>query len=307
MNRVSRNVDLVSNPFFFHYRKVSQGPLQVFHSHKGMEFMFVHEGAGSIVLEQEKASIVPDMLLCFMPFQLHKLVVDPRIPFVRSILIFNPPVLEPYLRVFPLLQTQFHQLSENPLFPHIMKPFQEAHLFQDSLSDFHLMTLKSNYQQLPEYFAAFMIGFLQKIHLLAPAQPLSATSKFGSALNHHHAHKIMKWIDEHFAEPFSLEMLSKELHLSAHHISHLFRNATGESISTYLTNRRIREVCYLLKTSSLPLRDIGRLVGMPNIPYLCTTFKRMMEMTPNKYRKVFESRMAEPDTLPNDAPDGRQN
>ncbi|WP_282938976.1 AraC family transcriptional regulator [Paenibacillus sp. RC67] len=290
MNRVSRNVDLQSSPYFFHYQKCSQGPFQVYHAHKGMEFMFVHEGAGRVCLEQEKSDVFPGTLLCYMPFHLHKLVMDPHIPFVRTILIFDPSILEPYLRLFPLLHSLFMQLSENPTFPHIIGPLPDLRPLNDVLGDFHALTKESLPEHQPEHFAAFMVGFLQRLQSLVPRDwemPLQKTSSMAS----HHAGKIIQWIDEHYSEDFSLAQLSKELHLSPYYLSHLFRDAAGESISAYLTHRRIREICLLLKTSSLSLQDIGRRVGLPNIPHLCTIFKKTMNMTPIQYRKMFEQHM----------------
>jgi len=288
MNRVSHNVDLYSRPYFYHYHKVTKGPFQVFHAHKGMEFMFVHEGTGRVILEQEKADVTNGTLLCFMPFQLHRLVMEPGIPFVRSILIFDSSNLEPYLRIFPQLRTLFMQLSDNPSFPHVFGPLTDQRWLNELFEDFHVRTNESLSEHLAEHFTTFMISLLQKLQFFVPRRREASIQTMSAAVNHH-AGKIMQWIDEHFADEFSLSRLSRELHLSSYYLSRLFREATGENITMYLTNRRIREICLLLKTSSLSLQDIGYRVGMPNIPHLCTVFKKTMNMTPTQYRKMFET------------------
>jgi AraC family transcriptional regulator of arabinose operon len=257
-----------------------------------MEFMFVHDGAGRVYLEQEKADVLPGTLLCFMPFQLHKLVMEPHSPFVRSILIFEPSVLEPYLRIFPQLRSLFMQFMENPSFSHIIGPLPDQRQLNDLLGGFHTKTKEVLPEHLLESLAAFMISFLQLLQFLVPRKWAAPMHK-PAVDSTHHAGKIMQWIEEHYMQDFSLEHLGKELHLSSYYLSHLFREATGESISAYLTNRRIKEACLLLKTSTLPLQDIGRRVGVPNISYLCTMFKKVMNVTPMQYRKMFNLYMTE--------------
>ncbi|WP_222430001.1 AraC family transcriptional regulator [Paenibacillus cremeus] len=296
MNRVTQNVDLKFKPFFFQFQKQSLGPFEVFHAHKGMEFIFVHDGAGRVILEQEKAEVQPGTLICYMPFQLHKLVMEPRVPFVRSILIFEPSVLSPYLRIFPQLRSLFMQFVENPSFPHIIGPMADQRQLNELLGGFQAQIHESQPEHQLEVFAAFMIAFLRQLPPLLPCKWVPPVSKATSGPTHH-VSKIMHWIEQHYMDDFSLEQLGKELHLSSCYVSHLFREATGESISAYLANRRVREVCLLLKTSSLPLQDIGRRVGLPNIPYLCTVFKKVMNVTPNQYRKMFNLHMTrEPDS-----------
>ncbi|WP_373430115.1 AraC family transcriptional regulator [Paenibacillus sp. GD4] len=41
-------------------------------------------------------------------------------------------------------------------------------------------------------------------------------------------------LEEHYTEPFDLSSLARELHLSKHHVSHLFRSETGGSITEYV-------------------------------------------------------------------------
>lgn len=64
-----------------------------------------------------------------------------------------------------------------------------------------------------------------------------------------HVEKMLDWVEVHFRQPFSLESLSRELHLSPYHISHLFKQQTGITLSDYVAGRRIREACVLLENT----------------------------------------------------------
>jgi hypothetical protein len=104
-------MDLKFKPYFLHYRKESQCQWEIFHAHKGMEFMFVHEGNGRIFLEREVLEVLPGTLLCFHPFQLHRLVMEQHVPFIRTILLFDHALLDPYLRILPQLHAFFRRFK----------------------------------------------------------------------------------------------------------------------------------------------------------------------------------------------------
>jgi hypothetical protein len=52
LNHLSQNPDLHNKAFFFQYLKKPEGRWETFHSHKGMELLFVHPGYGAVTLEQ---------------------------------------------------------------------------------------------------------------------------------------------------------------------------------------------------------------------------------------------------------------
>lgn len=101
-----------------------------------------------------------------------------------------------------------------------------------------------------------------------------------------HIEVIMDWIEEHFRQPFRLDQLAGELHLSSYYVSHLFKQYTGVSIMDYVTARRIREACVLLGSSDKSVGQIAREVGRLSSPYFCKLFKKHKSMTPLDYRSA---------------------
>src|SRR5690606_22325599 len=82
-----------------------------------------------------------------------------------------------------------------------------------------------------------------------------------------HVERIMDWVELNFRKPFSLEAIAQELHLSPYHISHLFKQHAGMTLSEYLTGRRIREACVLLENTDISISEIGRHIGGFSAPY----------------------------------------
>lgn len=65
----------------------------------------------------------------------------------------------------------------------------------------------------------------------------------------------------------------------------LFKEATGMSISGYLTAFRIRRACELLDASDLSIRSIACSVGFEDQLYFSKIFKKITACTPSNYRR----------------------
>ena len=273
---------LTAHPHQFIYRHTTpaQDLWDKFHSHPGVEFIYVHEGEGSAIIDQAIYPFKPGSLMYFQPFQLHR--VKAEIPatgsYIRSKLLLEPSVMEAYLEKFTILQRFFLYLRQSNLSCQVIQvadPSQFDTLFQRYCPrDTELMNT--------EAFALFFMLFLTtlKDQWIAKTQ-----ADKESKLRHIcYAEHVMQWIEFHYYEEFTLAALAQELHLSSFHISHLFHKATGSTITEYLIYRRLREACLLLRTTFLSLQEICDRIGISNISYFCQLFKKRLGTTPAQYR-----------------------
>lgn len=97
---------------------------------------------------------------------------------------------------------------------------------------------------------------------------------------------ISKYIRRHFDETISLSRLSHEFSMSESHLSRLFKTHTGIGINEYLTYVRIANAEKLLKETDLPIAQIAQQCGYDDSNYFSTVFKRIKNITPQKYRKL---------------------
>ncbi len=81
------------------------------------------------------------------------------------------------------------------------------------------------------------------------------------------------------------EDMARSLHLSPYHLSHLFKESTGISITEYMAARRIHQAVRLLTTTDKPVSWIAEAVGLLNVSYFCKLFKSHMGIPPHQYRK----------------------
>ena len=75
-----------------------------------------------------------------------------------------------------------------------------------------------------------------------------------------------------------------QLYISPSHISHLFKEETGQSPINYLIKCRIEESKNLLVTTQKSIKEIAYSVGYGNISYFNALFKKYTGMTPGTYR-----------------------
>lgn len=95
-------------------------------------------------------------------------------------------------------------------------------------------------------------------------------------------------IEENFSDSnFNISNLADTLHLSLSYLSTVFKNATGQNISSYLAAQRLRHSQTLLRDASIPIREVCFLCGYDDPHYFTKLFKKHMGMTPSEFRNLY--------------------
>jgi len=94
-----------------------------------------------------------------------------------------------------------------------------------------------------------------------------------------------KYIDKHFREELSLDLLANTLGISKFHLSREFKKHMGIPLNEYIINNRISHAKTLLRFSSLSVQEIVYTCGMNNVSYFIRTFKEREGLTPHVYRR----------------------
>lgn len=101
------------------------------------------------------------------------------------------------------------------------------------------------------------------------------------------AQRIKTYLDKHYNEAVSLDIMADYLHMSTSYLAHTFKNATGYSPGQYMIWRRIGEAQTLLITTDYPVTQIATMVGYDNTNYFSSLFKKSVAMRPKEYRKYW--------------------
>ncbi|MEM7116939.1 MAG: AraC family transcriptional regulator [Chloroflexota bacterium] len=96
---------------------------------------------------------------------------------------------------------------------------------------------------------------------------------------------ILNFVHEHHTEPISLQALADHLHLSHSRVSHVVREACGQSFSKLITEARIRSSLALLQHTKLPISEVAVRCGFQEPSYFFKCFKTAVGTTPRAYRE----------------------
>ncbi len=121
-----------------------------------------------------------------------------------------------------------------------------------------------------------------------------------SARDRKRAIEAARFLDENSDdEAIELEVVAREVGLSAFHFLRLFSSVLGVTPHQYLVRSRLRRAARLLAESSLPVTEVAYEVGFGDLSNFVRTFHRAAGVSPRGFRKaargdrkIFQERIA---------------
>ncbi|WP_339816959.1 bifunctional transcriptional activator/DNA repair enzyme AdaA [Paenibacillus sp. FSL R7-0216] len=96
--------------------------------------------------------------------------------------------------------------------------------------------------------------------------------------------QIADYIDRHYDEKLTLELLADMCHGSPYHLQRTFKRAMQMTPVEYIQRRRIEAAKRTLLHTRRTVADIALEVGIGSPAYFITLFKKTTGITPNEYR-----------------------
>lgn len=237
----------------------------------------MHEGEGTVVLNGRPFDIRRGMLFFFQPFQLHRVYahVSESVPYVRSLLHFDPLLVERALQPFP---------RRKALYASMIRERNTANAF-DLIEQ--VSYIEQCYTSCERSSEAEDVSLLvvQLLDVMFHTNPSRVPTVQRSGEPRQYAQAVMRWIEEHYAENISLKRIAEELHISKYYLSKVFHKETGSHLMHYVAARRMSIACMLLESTDLPIDMIASQVGISNTSYFIRLFKQHIGTTPLQYRK----------------------
>lgn len=97
--------------------------------------------------------------------------------------------------------------------------------------------------------------------------------------------KALRYIEEHYAEDISLDLVAERIGISPFYLSRLFRAERGENFVDYLTGVRMQTAVRLAKETRLSIREIANRTGYGSPTYFCRVFKKYTGSTIGEIRE----------------------
>lgn len=98
--------------------------------------------------------------------------------------------------------------------------------------------------------------------------------------------EAMDYIAQHYADgDISIAAIAEHLRVSEGHLSHVFKKQTGQTVTGYLTQYRIKTAMKLLAGGRVKVYEAAAAVGYKDVTYFSSTFKKLTGMSPSEVQE----------------------
>lgn len=98
--------------------------------------------------------------------------------------------------------------------------------------------------------------------------------------------KIIRYINEHYAEDISMSQISNHLNTSPRQLAKLFKEEHNQNLVGYLNDFRLDKACQLLLDSHKTIKQISASVGFNSPAYFNKKFKEKYGYTPQEFKNL---------------------
>lgn len=99
--------------------------------------------------------------------------------------------------------------------------------------------------------------------------------------------KVLDYIAYHYADPITVQDMSRLIALERSYFCRTFKNAVGISPKDYLTKFRLDKARCLLTETAMPIGKVSEGVGFQSFSSFSRLFAAQYQQSPSQYRKTF--------------------
>ncbi len=252
------------------------------HWHEQMEIIYIKKGSGTVSVglvsyHVEAGSIVP-----VMPGELHSIEGDAGVRMEYENIIFSLSVLDSTAEndwcrksILEPLRTGRLQFTRpiNPgtdFYKEVVKALDNADKACEVRSSGYSLLVKSS-----------LFLFLHALYV--------NRTKDREVTLESHAHteklkKVITWVRENYGEQLTVDQAASLMGYSNAHFMRIFKQETGQTFISFLTEYRLTAATYLLKETDEPVSVIAEQCGFDNLSYFIRTFRRRYGTSPRQFR-----------------------
>ena len=246
------------------------------HHHDFYEVNLLMSGDVTYVIEGRVYHVLPGDMLIINPKELHQVYIQPdAAPYERYMLWIAPGLLQSLsseqtdlCRCFDMTRPHYGNLLHLPVEQRKLIPaMMEALLREQEQPAFGSDLLRQN------LLTELMIHINRLAEHTAPvAQP------DGDSV----VTRVIDYINAHYHEPLSLDMLAERFFVSKYHLSHEFTKQMGTGIYQYIQKKRLLIARQLMADGQKPV-EVYALCGFGDYPAFFRAFRKEYGLSPRSF------------------------
>lgn len=255
------------------------------HHHDFHELYFLISGDVTYTIESRQFHVLPGDLLLISPQELHQTCIRPEMSdYERYVLWVDPQLLSRMSTPLSCLSEHLAPRSakhENLL---RLKPEDRTHvqkLFEQLWQEYENESYGSDLLR-----QSLLIQLLVTINRLAadPTGQWEDTTHSSKAVS-----EVVDYVNLHYSEPLSLDMLADLVYVSKYHLSHEFNRQVGTSVYRYIQKKRLLIARQLLAQGSRPNEVYAR-CGFSDYAGFYRAFRAEYAISPREYARSMRLR-----------------
>lgn len=256
------------------FAKIKHSPFQLYN---GLQFVLVLQGKIDVTIHSEKYELNTNQFILINPNDIYSFEKNDG---TNIVLIIKIPF--EYLRreCKDILQYQYRCYSENlsqnqHKYHEIRRMLINLVLTESSRDEGYCLKNKATLFQLLSFL---LENFKATEQLESPLVLGSKTQRIAS---------ILKYIDEHYKNSITLNLLAEKEHVSIHYLSRQFKQEVGMNFIDYLTTIRLKSALLDLICTDDSVLKIALQNGFANSSAFIAHFKKKYQESPNQYRSKY--------------------
>ena len=209
----------------------AQGTKPDYHYHEFCKILLLRSGSGGYMVDGLRYSLEAGDIVLIGSHCVHRPEFEPGTPYERIILYVSPEFLRQQSGGECDLMECFsgHQ-------GHVLRPEKS------SRKKFFDLAARLEKEMSSDHYGKQILCRSLLLHLLVEIGRHRSSASFipspvepGSG----RIQDILRYIDSHLTEDLTIDILSEQFYISKYHMMRLFRRETGQSIHSYLSDRRL--------------------------------------------------------------------
>ncbi len=271
-----------------HIVRYNEATYEKWHSHDFWEIQYVSSGKGFHLIGDKKIEVKPGDVF-FISFGVNHCFVsnDANEPLSLANCVFRRETFEE----LPINLENFTEIGSDILYAFAFKDDTEVptyiRVYDDKLRLRKLLELIESENETKSCGYADML----KLYLSEPIITFLRLHKMQSRENaaidaqREYIGEVLEYIKYNYMQKISLKQLAGIAMISPNHLCTVFKNMTGKTVSEYIQEIRLQNICRMLRETDMSFEKIANENGYEGQNFLTKLFKKAYGLTPGEYRK----------------------
>ena len=194
-------------------------------------------------------------------------------------------IMHDHMRIEPHWWAKQEYIKAHPIFPisntSVDFFYSYFHLLMLQLQDEHKTEYRKQILMLIARAATMeMLNYMDKMAIVDSLDNIR-TSVNQSDYTFNEFTKLL----QQYPHAREVQWYAKQLGITPKYLSEICKDRSGKSAGEWIADITVAEIKHYLRNTTLPIREVARVMEFPNASFFCQYTKKHTGLTPNHYRK----------------------